>query len=224
MNDQKTLDRKPRGFLSRLSSFDSFRRADNRHSKQNRQHDSNNGHVSPNQSRSFQRESSCMSSSPSVSEYSERISVPAPGSIVDSRATSPVSSKSSPYRSLSLASLASVAYPEETLDDLKITNDNLTKEISILREQVEVLAQRSQLLEAELERTSRKLKEATELAREEEEKRKAAKEVIKSLTSQLNDMAITIHQGSSFCRLSGSFSESTSNSLSLASTWSQLTS
>lgn len=51
--------------------------------------------------------------------------------------------------------------------------------------QVEDLASKSQMLEAELEIKSRQLKEATALAEDEAEKCKAAKEVIKSLTAQV---------------------------------------
>lgn len=50
---------------------------------------------------------------------------------------------------------------------------------------MEVLAHRSQLLEVELGRTSKQLKEATDFIRDERVKNKAAKEVIKSLTTQV---------------------------------------
>lgn len=52
--------------------------------------------------------------------------------------------------------------------------------------QVENLTGKSQLLEVELEKSSRQLKEITALAAEEAEKCKAAKEVIKSLTAQVS--------------------------------------
>lgn len=52
--------------------------------------------------------------------------------------------------------------------------------------QVENLTGKSQILEAELERSSRKLKEVTAVAEGEAEKCKAAKEVIKSLTAQVS--------------------------------------
>ena len=53
--------------------------------------------------------------------------------------------------------------------------------------QVEDLTLKSQLLEAELERTTRQLKEAIQLAMEEADKNKAAKEVIKSLSRQVRE-------------------------------------
>jgi Transcription factor BRX N-terminal domain len=52
-------------------------------------------------------------------------------------------------------------------------------------DQVESLTCKSQLLEVELERTTKQLKEAISIAGEETAKCKAAKEVIKSLTGQV---------------------------------------
>lgn len=51
--------------------------------------------------------------------------------------------------------------------------------------QVESLSRKSQLLEVELERSTKQLKEAIAIAGEETAKCKAAKEVIKSLTGQV---------------------------------------
>lgn len=134
VKEQKILDSKPRGLISRLSSFDSFRRADSRKSLQNRRQDSDKTHVCQSHNGSFHRESSCMSnSSPSVCEDSERISA---SLIVGSQATSPVSVMSSPYCSMSQASFVALVFPEVTVDDSNTINDSLTKEISILREQV----------------------------------------------------------------------------------------
>lgn len=50
---------------------------------------------------------------------------------------------------------------------------------------MESLTRKSQLLEVELERTTKQLKEAISIAGEETAKCKAAKEVIKSLTAQV---------------------------------------
>lgn len=52
--------------------------------------------------------------------------------------------------------------------------------------QVEILTQRSLFLEAELEKKSRQLQEKTEEARMEIDKNNAAKEVIKSLITQVD--------------------------------------
>ncbi|PKI57756.1 hypothetical protein CRG98_021823, partial [Punica granatum] len=54
---------------------------------------------------------------------------------------------------------------------------------------VENLTRKAQLQEVELERTTKQLKEAIAIAGEETARCKAAKEVIKSLTAQLKDMA-----------------------------------
>ena len=51
--------------------------------------------------------------------------------------------------------------------------------------QVESLNRKAQFQEAELERTTKQLKEAIAIAEEETAKCKAAKEVIKSLTAQV---------------------------------------
>lgn len=71
------------------------------------------------------------------------------------------------------------------LDDSKQTSESLKKEISILKEQVEILTQRSLFLEAEPEKKSKQLQEKTEQARTETEKHNAAKEVIKTLMMQV---------------------------------------
>ena len=54
--------------------------------------------------------------------------------------------------------------------------------------QVDDLTRKAQLQEIELERTTKQLKEAIEVAGEESAKCKAAKEVIKSLTAQVSLM------------------------------------
>lgn len=59
--------------------------------------------------------------------------------------------------------------------------------------QVESLTRKSQLLEVELERTTKQLKEALSIAGEETAKCKAAKEVIKSLTGQVLFSAYSNH-------------------------------
>lgn len=144
--EQETLDVKSHGLLSRLSSFDSFRRLSRQHSKRSRKHNLSTGQISPTQSSSLRRESSFASnSSASIYEGSQRISPSLAGSAVNSLAgstvnslaSSPISMKSSPPNSMSLSSnLAAIAYSDVIFDDSKRTNDNLSKEVSILREQV----------------------------------------------------------------------------------------
>ncbi|KAL2515900.1 Regulator of chromosome condensation (RCC1) family with FYVE zinc finger domain [Forsythia ovata] len=218
IKDKESSKAKPRGLLSRLSSFDSFRWSHSRISKKNQKLDSSSHHNSHLHTRSFEWNGSHASSpSTSIFDYSEKINASLPGSARHSIASSPLSAKSSPCRSISLASsFASVPY-EEGFDDSKQTDGNLAEEISVLREQVEALTCRSQFLAAELERTSDQLKEATELVQNEAEKNNAAKEVIQCLVRQLKDMAVRVPQGSS-CRVTGSFADNMSHVLSTAST------
>lgn len=75
------------------------------------------------------------------------------------------------------------------VDDAKRTNDSLSQEVIRLKAQVDNLTRKAQLQEIELERTTKQLKEAIAIASEETAKCKAAKEVIKSLTAQLKEMA-----------------------------------
>ncbi|KAL0459137.1 UNVERIFIED_CONTAM: PH, RCC1 and FYVE domains-containing protein 1 [Sesamum latifolium] len=77
-----------------------------------------------------------------------------------------------------------------------MTSDGLSQEVIKLRAQVENLTRKSQLQELELERTTKQLKEAIAIAGEETAKCKAAKEVIKSLTAQLKEMAERLPVGS----------------------------
>ena len=57
---------------------------------------------------------------------------------------------------------------------------------------MEDLTRKSQHLEAELERTSKQLKEVTAIAEDEAEKCKSAKEVIKSLTAQVRYLYVQV--------------------------------
>lgn len=100
------------------------------------------------------------------------------GSRITSGGTSPASVKSSPCRP-----------SEVTGDDSKKMNDTVNRELMSLRAQVEDLTSKSRRLEAELEKTSKQLKEVTVIASNEADKCKSAKEVIRSLTSQLKVIA-----------------------------------
>ncbi|KAF8378430.1 hypothetical protein HHK36_029769 [Tetracentron sinense] len=204
--EKETLDLRPRGQISRLSSVDSFKQAESRHSNGNRRLELNNSRVSPIPNGSFQW-GSLYSSKPSASfsGSSKKIfSASVPGSRMVSQATSPVSRKSSPPRSVTpTPTLNVLTSPGVTLDNSKHANDKLSQEILILRAQVEDLTCKSQLLEVELEKTSRQLKETAIIAGDEAEKYKAAKEVIKSLTAQpgASDSVVTgVNSSIAFCR------------------------
>ncbi|XP_061997844.1 PH, RCC1 and FYVE domains-containing protein 1-like isoform X2 [Rosa rugosa] len=112
-----------------------------------------------------------------------------PGSRIASRATSPTSRRSSPPRAKTpTPALSGITLPN-VVEYARGTNDGLSEEIIKLRAQVEDLTRKSQVQDIELERTTHQLKDAVKVADEEKAKCKAAKEVIKSLTAQLKEMA-----------------------------------
>ncbi|WKA08400.1 hypothetical protein VitviT2T_026126 [Vitis vinifera] len=185
--EKESLDSRPHGRLPRLTSFGSFKQAENQHFKPNLKLELNNGHV-PTLNGSFQWEGFCTSNtSTSVFGSSQKASasVPgsrivsratSPGSSMVSRATSPVSRNSTSSYSMTLA-LDRIARSnlEVSLDHSKQTNDSLLQEIILLRAQVEDLTQKSQFLEEELEKTSRQLKELTATAGKEAGKKQGCK-------------------------------------------------
>ncbi|KAF3680726.1 putative microtubule-associated protein RP/EB family member 1B-like [Capsicum annuum] len=185
--EKETSRPKQKGLISRMSSFNSFKRSDSQHFKKNQKQDSNSDNVSPIPNGNTQSEVS-RTSSPlmAFSGCPEKLSVSYVGSTSLSQAGSPASFESSSSYSVSLRSaFAAQANHEVDLDDSKQTSESLKKEISILKEQVEILTQRSMFLEAELEKKSRQLQEKTEEARTETDKNSAAREVIKSLMKQV---------------------------------------
>ncbi|XP_058096545.1 PH, RCC1 and FYVE domains-containing protein 1-like [Magnolia sinica] len=218
VGEKETVDSKLHGQLSRLSSVESFKQAEGRYLKQNRKSEPSKSHAST----AFTGISQCGSfyssrSSNFIVGTSRKIfSASVPGSRMASRATSPVSRRPSPPRSITpTPTLAVLASATVIANDSKQMNDKLTQEVIKLRVQVEDLTHKSQLLEAELDRTSRKLKETTAVAGEESAKSKAAKEVIKSLTAQLKDMAERVPEGAVTGNKSGSIASHAYNILSL---------
>ncbi|XAR65472.1 hypothetical protein NMG60_11009611 [Bertholletia excelsa] len=175
VEEKETLDSKAQHILSRLPSFDSFKRASSRKPRQNIRPDSNNPSSSSN-ARSVKCGRSSMLT-PTVSFPALRL---------NSQAPSPVSRISSPHPVPHVSPLTAISNPEVVLDDTKQKNDGLKEEIAILSLKVENLTCKSQRLEAELKRTSKLLEEATTLAREEADKNRAAEEIIKSLRQQLD--------------------------------------
>ncbi|XP_077241344.1 PH, RCC1 and FYVE domains-containing protein 1-like [Tasmannia lanceolata] len=109
---------------------------------------------------------------------------------VNSRAVSPFSRKPSPPRSATpVPTTSGLSFSKSIADSLKKTNELLNQEVQKLRAQVDSLKQRCEFQEYELQKSATKAQEAIALAEEESAKSKAAKEVIKSLTAQLKDMA-----------------------------------
>ncbi|XP_057750594.1 PH, RCC1 and FYVE domains-containing protein 1-like isoform X1 [Arachis stenosperma] len=162
--------------LLRLSSFGSFTQSESSPSKPPESHDT---HVFPSLNGKLHVGIyGPIKSSNTPSLVSKKnISVSEPAARISCQSTSPASSKCSPRQSC-----------EDNHDDPKLKNDILTQEVIALRAQVEELTLKSKSLEAELERTSQRLKEVTAVAADEAEKCKSAKEVIKSLTAQLKEM------------------------------------
>ncbi|KAL6010052.1 hypothetical protein ACLOJK_000483 [Asimina triloba] len=180
--------------LSRFSSLESFKHTESRTSKRNKKLEFNSSRVSPVPNGSSQWGALNISKSfnPMFGSSKKFFSASVPGSRIVSRATSPISRRPSPPRSTTpTPTLAGLTSPKIVVDEAKRTNDSLSQEVLQLQAQVEVenLTRKTQLQEVQLERTAKQLKEAVAIAGEESAKCKAAKEVIKSLTAQLKEMA-----------------------------------
>lgn len=117
-------------------------------------------------------------------------------SAYNSRSVSPFSRKSSPPRSATpIPTTAGLSFSKSVSDSLKKSNELLNLEVQKLRSQVESLKQKCDFQEVELQKSSKKTQEAMTLAAEESGKCTAAKEVIKSLTAQLKNMAERLPPG-----------------------------
>ncbi|XP_020107092.1 probable E3 ubiquitin-protein ligase HERC2 [Ananas comosus] len=117
-------------------------------------------------------------------------------SVNSSRAVSPFSQNPSPVRSATPVPLnEDLSFYKSAADNLKKANELLEQEIKKLQAQVDILRHRCDLQEIELEKSAKKAQEAMVVAAEESAKSNAAKEVIKSLTIQLKDMAERSPQG-----------------------------
>ncbi|KAJ8762952.1 hypothetical protein K2173_023081 [Erythroxylum novogranatense] len=115
---------------------------------------------------------------------------------VSSRSVSPLSRRPSPPRSATpVPTTSGLSFSKSVTDSLKKTNELLNQEVLKLRAQVESLRQRCEFQELELQKSAKKVQEAMAAAAEESAKSKAAKEVIKSLTAQLKDMAERLPPG-----------------------------
>ncbi|KAG6786052.1 hypothetical protein POTOM_007644 [Populus tomentosa] len=115
---------------------------------------------------------------------------------VSSRSVSPFSRRPSPPRSATpVPTTSGLSFSKSIADSLKKTNELLNQEVLKLRTQVESLRQRCEFQESELQKSAKKVQEAMAVAAEESAKSKAAKDVIKSLTAQLKDMAERLPPG-----------------------------
>ncbi|KAL6547123.1 hypothetical protein OROMI_022844 [Orobanche minor] len=185
-----------KGNIPRLSSAESFK--SDRNYPLNMKFESSDNRVFPilNGNGSTRRPSTSSKSPTSPFGSSQNfLSFFVPDSRRISRSPSPVPGKT-PRRSATPSPSMSLSFrkSEANLDDVKSSTDGLSLEIKSLRAHVENLTSKSQLVEAELERKTKQLKEMTVRAADEAEKAKAAKEVIKSLTAQLKEMAEKVHE------------------------------
>ncbi|KAL3511138.1 hypothetical protein ACH5RR_030539 [Cinchona calisaya] len=158
-------------------------------------------------------------SSTDLTGISKFLSLSIPSSRMVSRSTSPVQGKIRPLQPATPAVSIDVNMEESTVGDSEHNNAVLHEEIECLRAQVEELASKSKLLEAELERKSRQLKEAMAQAADEAEKSRAAKDVIKSLSAQLKEMTERVPEGPPPRSNSHSNAEQISNDANRSSSW-----
>ncbi|KAE8691656.1 hypothetical protein F3Y22_tig00110885pilonHSYRG00023 [Hibiscus syriacus] len=206
-------DSKNRAQLARFSSIEPLKQGESR-SKKNKKLEFNSNRVSPvpNGGSQWGALNMAKSFNPVFGSSKKFFSASVPGSRIVSRATSPISRRPSPPRSTTpTPTLGGLTSPKIFVDDAKRTNDNLSQEIVKLRAQVENLTRKAQLQDVELEKTTKQLKEAIAIAEEETAKCKAAKEVIKSLTAQLKDMAEKLPVGAARSIQSPSFTSFGSN-------------
>ncbi|KAK8456782.1 hypothetical protein SEVIR_3G070700v4 [Setaria viridis] len=118
------------------------------------------------------------------------VRISATRSVTTSRAVSPFSRKPSPPRSTTPVPTAhGLSLSKSATDNIVKANELLNQEVERLRAQVDNLRNRCELQDLDLQKSAKKVQEAMTLVAEESAKSKAAKEVIKSLTAQLKDMA-----------------------------------
>ncbi|CAK7336529.1 unnamed protein product [Dovyalis caffra] len=167
--------------LGRNFSMESSKEVESISSRRNRKSSSSSTQVSPSANDASKR--NAFNNSKSFGSSKKFFSASLPGSRMSPRATTPT-----PTRSPN-------ELPKLVVDGAGRLNDSLREEVVKLRTQVEELTRKAQLQDVELERTTKQLKEAIAVAEEETAKCKAAKEVIKSLTAQLKDVAERVPVG-----------------------------
>uniref|UniRef100_A0A5B7B6B8 Uncharacterized protein n=1 Tax=Davidia involucrata TaxID=16924 RepID=A0A5B7B6B8_DAVIN len=100
----------------------------------------------------------------------------------NSRPASPYSRRPSPPRS------ATPVFSRGVIDSLKKTNELLNQEVTKLQNQVRSLKQKCEVQDTEIQKVHKNAQEASLLAAEKSSKCTVAKEVLKSITSQLKEM------------------------------------
>ncbi|XP_042389347.1 PH, RCC1 and FYVE domains-containing protein 1-like [Zingiber officinale] len=184
--------------VSKFPSASSFKQMESSSFKRDKKFDFSSSCVSPVPNGNSQWSALNISKSfnPVFGTSKKFFSASVPGSRIVSRASSPTSAHPSPPRSTTpTPTLGGLSSSKFMIQEEKTSNEKLGQEVTRLRVQVENLNRKSQLQEVELERTAKQLKEAIAIAGEETAKCKAAKEVIKSFTAQLKDMAERLPAG-----------------------------
>ncbi|KAL0370318.1 UNVERIFIED_CONTAM: PH, RCC1 and FYVE domains-containing protein 1 [Sesamum angustifolium] len=220
------LDIRSRPQLARFSSMESLKQGESRTSKRNKKLEFNSSRVSPipNGSSQWGAQNTSKSFNPVFGSSKKFFSASVPGSRIVSRATSPISRRTSPPRSTTpTPTLGGLTSPKVVLDDAKMINDSLSQEVITLRAQVgvgslganfggynycnfmtdgnpHIFCGKSHSEGSTSGGRAGKDNKAAEggnsNCREETAKCKAAKEVIKSLTAQLKEMAERLPVGS----------------------------
>lgn len=185
--------------LSRVSSAESLKQLESKSWKRNKKLEFTNTNAHPISNGGSNRAAHAISKTlnPVFGTSRKFFSASVPGSRMGSRATSPTSRHHSPPRSTTPTPTLTRLVTPDIISDIRVTDDNINQEVLQLRIQVENLTRKTLLQAVDLERTTKQLKEAVAIAGEETAKCKAAKEVIKSLTAQLKDMAERLPIGAS---------------------------
>ncbi|KAL9674843.1 hypothetical protein QQ045_003042 [Rhodiola kirilowii] len=191
LHQKGKLDLTPHSGRDRFSSMEYVTLPEVKNSKRNNKVEFGNRHVSFSLAAGSQWGRLDLSkTSNSVFGISKNsFSASVPGSRVVSRTASPVSMLRSPPRSATPIPFRDGTLQNITENGANQINASPNEEIQILRAQVKNLNRQAQLREIELQKTTNELKEAIAFASEENLKCKAAKEVIKSLTAQLKEVA-----------------------------------
>ncbi|XP_047043490.1 PH, RCC1 and FYVE domains-containing protein 1-like [Lolium rigidum] len=172
------------------SNMDMIRSLDNKAAKQGKRTDALSFLRNPQVSSLLQLRDIAFSGGVDLNRSVPRTVRTSARSVATSRAVSPFSRKSSPPRSTTpVPTTHGLSLSKSATDNLVKTNELLNQEVERLRAQVDNLRQRCEHHELELHKSAKKVQEAMTLVAEESAKSKAAKEVIKSLTAQLKDMA-----------------------------------
>ncbi|CAK9187802.1 unnamed protein product [Ilex paraguariensis] len=108
---------------------------------------------------------------------------PLPQPSSSSRPASPYSRRPSPPRS------TTPVFSRGIIDSLKKTNELLNQEVSRLQNQVKTLKQKSEVQDTEIQKLLKNAQEAASLAADESCKCTIAREIVKSITAQLNEIA-----------------------------------